>query len=116
MDWKDRNTCILFGDGAGAFVLQASDKPGGGLSAVMDSDGSGADSLTLLGGSCVTSSLPQELTACEGKHFVQMDGRRYSAFATRVKGRAVMEALEALGLTTNDVQWIIPHQANFPNY
>ncbi|HRQ24725.1 MAG TPA: 3-oxoacyl-ACP synthase, partial [Anaerolineales bacterium] len=46
VNWKDRNTCILFGDGAGAFVLQASEKPGGVLSAVMHSDGSGAYSLT----------------------------------------------------------------------
>jgi 3-oxoacyl-[acyl-carrier-protein] synthase III len=46
VNWKDRNTCILFGDGAGAFVIQASERPGGILSAVMHSDGSGADSLT----------------------------------------------------------------------
>src|SRR5499426_322212 len=50
INWKDRSTCILFGDGAGAFVLQASDQPGGVLSAVMHSDGSGGDSLTLAGG------------------------------------------------------------------
>ena len=50
VNWKDRNTCILFGDGAGAFVLQASDQPGGVLSAVMHSDGSGSDLLTIAGG------------------------------------------------------------------
>ena len=50
VDWKDRNTCILFGDGAGAFVLQASDQPGGVLSAVMHSDGSGGDSLSVPAG------------------------------------------------------------------
>src|SRR5512141_746168 len=50
VDWNDRGTCILFGDGAGAFVLQASEKPGGVLSAVMHSDGSGGDLLTLPGG------------------------------------------------------------------
>ena len=111
VDWKDRNTCILFGDGAGAFVLQASDKPGGVLSAVMHSDGSGADSLTLLGGG--SRHPATELTLREGKHFVQMDGKAVFRFATRVMGRAVIEALEAIGLTTNDVQWIIPHQANF---
>jgi len=111
VDWKDRNTCILFGDGAGAFILQASDKPGGVLSAVMHSDGSGADSLTLLGGG--SRHPATELTLREGKHFVQMDGKAVFRFATRVMGRAVIEALEAIGLTTNDVQWIIPHQANF---
>jgi 3-oxoacyl-[acyl-carrier-protein] synthase-3 len=111
VDWKDRNTCILFGDGAGAFVLQASDVPGGVLSAVMHSDGSGADSLTLLGGG---SHYPaSELTLHDGKHFVQMDGKEVFRFATRVMGRASIEALEAAGMTTADVQWIIPHQANY---
>jgi 3-oxoacyl-[acyl-carrier-protein] synthase III len=111
MNWKDRNTCILFGDGAGAFVLQASDIPGGVMSAVMHSDGSGADSLTLLGGG---SHYPaSEMTIHEGKHFVQMDGKEVFRFATRVMGRAAVEALDLAGLTTNDVQWIIPHQANY---
>ena len=110
VDWKDRNTCILFGDGAGAFVLQASDKPGGVLSAVMHSDGSGADSLTLLGGGARYPA--SEMTIHEGKHFVQMDGKAVFRFATRVMGRAVIEALDLAGMTTNDVQWIIPHQAN----
>ncbi len=50
INWKDRSTCILFGDGAGAFVLQASDLPGGVLSAVMHSDGSGGDLLSIQGG------------------------------------------------------------------
>ncbi len=111
VDWKDRNTCILFGDGAGAFVLQASDKPGGILSAVMHSDGSGSESLTLLGGG--SRHPATELTLHEGKHFVQMDGKAVFRFATRVMGRAVHEALEPLHLTTNDIQWIIPHQANY---
>lgn len=111
VNWKDRNTCILFGDGAGAFVLQASDNPGGILSAVMHSDGSGADSLTLLGGG--THYPASEATIHEGKHFVQMDGKEVFRFATRVMGRAVVETLEKVNLTTKDVQWIIPHQANF---
>jgi len=111
VDWKDRNTCILFGDGAGAFVLQASDKPGGILSAVMHSDGSGSESLTLLGGG--SRHPATELTLHEGKHFVQMDGKAVFRFATRVMGRAVQEVLEPLHLTTNDIQWIIPHQANY---
>jgi 3-oxoacyl-[acyl-carrier-protein] synthase-3 len=111
VNWKDRNTCILFGDGAGAFVLQASDKPGGVLSAVMHSDGSGADSLTLLGGGARYPAT--EATLHEGKHFVQMDGKAVFRFATRVMGSAAKEALEIAKLTTNDIQWIIPHQANY---
>ena len=111
LDWKDRNTCILFGDGAGAFVLQASEKPGGVLSAVMHSDGSGADSLTLLGGG--SRHPASEATIHEGKHFVQMDGKEVFRFATRVMGRATLEALELAGMTTDDVKCIIPHQANY---
>ncbi|MBL8101477.1 MAG: ketoacyl-ACP synthase III [Anaerolineales bacterium] len=110
-NWKDRNTCILFGDGAGAFVLQASDKPGGLLSAVMHSDGSGADSLTLLGGGARYPAT--ETTIHEGKHFIQMDGKAVFRFATRVMGQAIKESLDLAGLKLDDVQWIIPHQANY---
>lgn len=111
VNWKDRNTCILFGDGAGAFVLQASEKPGGVLSAVMHSDGSGANSLTLLGGG--SRHPATEATVHDGKHFIQMDGKEVFRFATRVMGRATLEALEMAGMTTEEVQCIIPHQANY---
>jgi 3-oxoacyl-[acyl-carrier-protein] synthase III len=110
VNWKDRSTCILFGDGAGAFVLQASDQPGGVLSAVMHSDGSGGDSLTLLGGG---SHYPaSEETIQEGKHFIQMEGNEVFRFATRVMAQATREALDAAGLSVEQVQWIVPHQAN----
>src|SRR5512147_2309557 len=80
VNWKDRNTCILFGDGAGAFVLQASDEPGGVLSAVMHSDGSGGDLLSIEGGG---SHFPAtEATIHDGKHFIQMDGNEVFRFAT----------------------------------
>jgi len=110
VNWQDRNTCILFGDGAGAFVLQASDQPGGVLSAVMHSDGSGGDSLILHGGG---SKLPaSEATVQQGKHLIEMDGKEVFRFATRVMASATREALENAGLTIEDVQWIVPHQAN----
>lgn len=111
VDWNDRSTCILFGDGAGAFVLQASEQPGGVLSAVMHSDGSGGDLLSLPGGG---SHFPaNEATLQAGKHYIHMDGREVFRFATRVMGRAAREVLELAHLTTDDVQWIIPHQANY---
>lgn len=111
INWKDRSTCILFGDGAGAFVLQASDIPGGILSAVMRSDGSGAESLILKGGG---SRYPaSESTLVENMHYVEMDGKAVFRFATRVMGQAAKEALEKAGMTTDDVQWIVPHQANY---
>jgi len=111
LDWKDRSTCILFGDGAGAFVLQASDVPGGVLSSVLHSDGSGVDLLGIFGGAARYPAT--EATIHAGKHFLKMDGKEVFRFATRVMGRAVIEALELAGMTTRDVQWIIPHQANY---
>jgi len=110
VNWKDRNTCILFGDGAGAFVLQASERPGGVLSAVMHSDGSGGNLLTLEGGG---SRYPaSETTVHEGRHYIQMDGKEVFRFATRVMASATMEALDAAGLTMDEIRWIVPHQAN----
>src|SRR5574339_1202228 len=73
VNWKDRNTCILFGDGAGAFVLQASERPGGVLSSVMHSDGSGADLLTIAGGGSRHPS--NDSTVHKGKHYIHMDGK-----------------------------------------
>jgi 3-oxoacyl-[acyl-carrier-protein] synthase-3 len=110
VDWKDRNTCILFGDGAGAFVLQASDQPGGVLSAVMHSDGSGGNLLTLAGGG---SRYPaNESTVMNGKHYIQMDGKEVFRFATRVMASATQEVVACAGLSIDDIHWIVPHQAN----
>ena len=110
VNWKDRSTCILFGDGAGAFVLQASDQPGGVLSAVMHSDGSGSDLLTIAGGGSHYPS--NEASILDGKHYIQMDGNEVFRFATRVMASATEEVLACAGLTKDQVQWIIPHQAN----
>jgi 3-oxoacyl-[acyl-carrier-protein] synthase-3 len=110
INWKDRSTCILFGDGAGAFILQASDQPGGVLSAVMHSDGSGGDLLTIQGGG---SHYPAtDATLHDGRHFIQMDGNEVFRFATRVMASATKEALDAANLKLEDVRWIVPHQAN----
>lgn len=110
VNWKDRNTCILFGDGAGAFVLQASERPGGVLSAVMRSDGSGSDLLSVpAGGSRHPAT---EATLHAGEHFIHMDGREVFRFATRVMASATREAVEMAGLTLDQVQCIVPHQAN----
>jgi len=110
INWKDRSTCILFGDGAGAFVLQGSDQPGGVLSAVMHSDGSGGDLLTIQGGGARYPA--NESTVHDGKHYIQMDGNEVFRFATRVMASATLEALDCAGLKLDDVRWIIPHQAN----
>jgi 3-oxoacyl-[acyl-carrier-protein] synthase-3 len=110
VDWKDRNTCILFGDGAGAFVLQPSDTPGGVLSAVMRSDGSGGDLLSVPAGG---SKLPASAaTVADGLHYIQMNGREVFRFATRVMSQATQEAIKIANLQMDDIKLIIPHQAN----
>jgi 3-oxoacyl-[acyl-carrier-protein] synthase III len=110
VDWTDRNTCILFGDGAGAFVLQANEEQGGVLAEVMHSDGSGGDLLSLPAGG---SKLPTSLATVQGDlHFIKMDGKSVFRFATRVMARATRETLEKVGLEPEDIDLVIPHQAN----
>ncbi len=109
-NWEDRNTCVLFGDGAGAFVLQASDRPGGVLSCVMRSDGSGESLLSLPAGG---SKLPATHETVDKKqHTIQMKGREVFRFATRVMASSTREAVSLAGWELDDVTWVIPHQAN----
>lgn len=111
VDWTDRSTCILFGDGAGAFVLQAAeDEEGGVLSSIMRSDGSGGDLLSLPGGGSAHPADSQ--TVLDGMHFIKMNGREVFRFATRVMASASREAVEEAGLEMEDINWIVPHQAN----
>jgi 3-oxoacyl-[acyl-carrier-protein] synthase-3 len=110
VNWEDRNTCILFGDGAGAFVLQAGEEPGGVLSAVMRSDGSGEDLLSLpAGGSFMPASAD---TILNKQHTIHMNGREVFRFATRVIAQATRETVENAKLKIEDIQLVIPHQAN----
>ncbi len=110
VDWKDRGTCILFGDGAGAFVLQGSDTPGGVLASIMRSDGSGGRSLIIpAGGSHLPTSAD---TVRDKQHFIQMDGKEVYRFATRVMASATREVVAAAGLSLDDIALIVPHQAN----
>ena len=110
LDWQDRSTCVLFGDGAGAVVLQSSQTPGGLLSFVLGSDGAGACSLYVpAGGSRQPTSAE---TVAERGHYVKMQGREVFRFATRVLPESVVQALEAASLTTDDIDLLIPHQAN----
>lgn len=110
VNWEDRSTCILFGDGAGALVLQASEAPGGVLSCVMRSDGSGGDLLSLPAGG---SKLPASAeTVANHLHTIQMNGREVFRFATRVMASATREVVEEAGLELEDIDLIVPHQAN----
>jgi 3-oxoacyl-[acyl-carrier-protein] synthase-3 len=110
LDWTDRNTCVLFGDGAGAVVVEANGAPGGVLSSVLGADGSGGELLILPGGG---SAHPATLETVEqGLHLVRMEGRPVFRFATRIMPQAVRLVLEQADLTVDEVALFIPHQAN----
>ncbi len=110
VNWHDRTTCVLFGDGAGAFLLEARDTPGGVLSSLLRSDGSGANSLIIPGGG---SRHPASIqTVRDNLHSIRMDGKEVYRFATRVMASAVREAVADAGLDMSDVQLVVPHQAN----
>lgn len=110
LNWNDRATCVLFGDGAGAMVLKAEDSKGGVLSSLVRSDGSGGDLLIIpAGGSHMPSSVE---SVQQGLHFVQMNGREVFRFAARVIDKATREVTEKAGLALDDIDLFIPHQAN----
>lgn len=106
MDWTDRGTCILFGDGAGAMVLEASDEAGI-LSTHLHTDGSYEHLLNVAGG---VSRHPEKLR--EGTAFLQMKGNEVFRVAVNTLGKIVDETLEANQMTKADVDWLVPHQAN----
>ncbi len=104
----DRSTYVLFGDGAGAVVLQATDEPCGVLGHVLGSDGSGAEHIIVPAGG--TAIPPTRETVDQVT--IRMNGREVFKFATRVMGTALTEALDKAGLTADDIDLFIPHQAN----
>lgn len=103
LDWKDRGTCVLFGDGAGAVVLSSSDTPGV-LAATLHADGAHTGILSVPGTVCDGR--------VEGSPFVSMDGSAVFKLAVRVLGEVADEVLPAAGLAKSQVDWLIPHQAN----
>lgn len=108
-DWEDRNTCVLFGDGAGAAVLQATDK-GGFLSFDLGSDGSGADALYIKAGG---SKNPATLETVKNKqHYIRMEGNPVFKFAVKTMKKASLDVIKKANLTTDDIDLLIPHQAN----
>ncbi|PIE00398.1 MAG: 3-oxoacyl-ACP synthase [Thiothrix nivea] len=106
MDWTDRTTCVLFGDGAGAVVLEAADEPGI-LSTHIHSDGRFEDLLYVSGG---VSRTPASLQAEAA--FLKMKGNDVFRTAVKTLGRIVDETLEANQMTRADIDWLVPHQAN----
>lgn len=110
LDIQDRSTYPLFGDGAGAIVLQADETPGGVLSTVLGADGSGAEHLCIpAGGSKMPASRE---TIDQRQHYIKMNGREVYRFATRVMGKAAKQACEKAGVPVEEIALFIPHQAN----
>ncbi len=106
IDWTDRNTCVLFGDGAGAVVLKADQSPGI-LSTHLHADGDYAKLLHVPSG--VSNNYP---AVQEGRAFVEMQGGDVFKIAVKTLGAIVDETLVANGLKRGDIDWLVPHQAN----
>jgi 3-oxoacyl-[acyl-carrier-protein] synthase-3 len=105
VDWEDRGTCVLFADGAGAVVLEAADR-GGPLSFVFHSDGAGADAL-YAHGPCGRAA-----DTVDARYLITMDGRQIFKFAVHAMESATREAVREAGMTLDDIDLLIPHQAN----
>ncbi|WP_276318533.1 beta-ketoacyl-ACP synthase III [Gudongella oleilytica] len=110
VDWTDRNTCVLFGDGAGACVLESCDESFGILASELGSDGLNGDVLILPAGG---SRYPATAETVKNKlHTIKMDGKEVFKFAVRVMEKSSMRVLEEAGLTQDQLDFFIPHQAN----
>ena len=110
IDWSDRNTCVLFGDGAGAVVLQASDRPGGMLGFHLFSDGTGADMIIVPGGG--TAHPASQRTVDEKQHFIRMEGRDVYRYATRQLAESALVAIRQAGIGIDEIDQFVFHQAN----
>ncbi|MFD2116866.1 beta-ketoacyl-ACP synthase III [Paenibacillus yanchengensis] len=109
-DYTDRNTCILFGDGAGAVVVGEVEQARGFKSFELGADGSGSELLKISGGG---SRLPASQQSVEGKeHYIHMAGNDVFKFAVRIMGSAAEEALHKAAMNKEEVDLLIPHQAN----
>jgi 3-oxoacyl-[acyl-carrier-protein] synthase-3 len=109
LNWKDRSTCVLFGDGAGAVLLRAADEPGI-LASTMGSDGSGAGLLQIANGKSKGSSNGHH--SANGAGYLTMNGPQVFRFATQMLGKAARKVLDDSKLTPEQIDLFIPHQAN----
>jgi 3-oxoacyl-[acyl-carrier-protein] synthase-3 len=110
VNMQDRATAVLFGDGAGALLLRASDGEAGVLATLLGADGSGADVLMVPAGGSARPTTAE--TVAEGLHYMTMEGNQVFRFATRVVPRAIEAVVKKAGLALADVDWFVPHQAN----
>lgn len=109
-DYTDRNTCVIFGDGAGAAVVSEVPEEYGILSTYIGADGSGGDLLKMPAGG---SRIPATADSINDRlHYIKMDGSKVFKFAVKAMGEAAEKALQKCGLNKEDVDYLIPHQAN----
>jgi 3-oxoacyl-[acyl-carrier-protein] synthase-3 len=109
-DWSDRNTCVLFGDGAGAVVLGPTEDGLGILSSSIGADGKGGKFLTMPAGG---SRMPSTIETVKQKlHYIKMEGSEVFKFAARVMAKSVLETIAIAGYSMEDINYFIPHQAN----
>lgn len=108
-DWEDRNTCVLFGDGAGAAVLSQVES-GGVLASILGADGGGADLLELSAGG--TKEPASFETVKNHRHYIKMNGNEVFKFAVKILEDSVKKVVAKADLTLEDINYIIPHQAN----
>ena len=110
-NWKDRSTAVLFGDGAGAVVISAREDGSGIQDSILRTDGTGYDALQMKVGGTATPFIPEKTP--EEDLYLYMDGQRVYNFAVRVNVEIVSELMTRNGLTPDDVDYIVPHQANY---
>ena len=110
LDYTDRGTCILFGDGAGAAVLSASTEPGGALGIELTTEPQGAYMIWLPAGGA--KSPPSAETIARGEHYIRMEGKETYRFATKTLASTALESVRKSGLQPDDISLFIPHQAN----
>ncbi len=110
LNWEDRSTCVLFGDGAGAVVMQPTEQEAGVMAHVLGSDGSGAEHLIQNSGG--TRNPPTAESIAAGDNYLQMNGREVFKFATTKMGESLDQVLAQAGITADDIDLFIPHQAN----
>lgn len=110
INWNDRNTCVLFGDGAGAVILQASDSPLGLLSCRLGASGKDEDLMAVDAGGTRMPMTPELLE--QGRQYVYMQGREIFKLAVRGMGESSLQAIGEAGLAPHDINLVVPHQAN----
>ncbi|HEX7654358.1 MAG TPA: beta-ketoacyl-ACP synthase III [Verrucomicrobiae bacterium] len=110
VNWKDRNTCVLFGDGAGAAILQNRPNTHGLLTAVMGADGNKADLLSMPGGGSACPATLESVSA--GLHYLRMDGKETFKNAVNAMVSAANEAMRRCEIDITKIKCVIPHQAN----